>query len=192
MLKRVFGLWGIILLSLTVAGCYRDYGPVVAEPDPLPPPLVATHLQIGDQLTVNVYNEPTLTGVYTVTPSGTIEVPLIGSVRAVGLTSTELGNIIANRYVRGKFLQEAKVTITVVQYRPIYIFGEVVKPGAYPYTPGLNVLAAVTEAGGLTYRGRKDTVLLQRAGEHVWNEYPLISSVTVLPGDLIRIPERYF
>jgi polysaccharide export outer membrane protein len=50
----------------------------------------------------------------------------------------------------------------------------------------------VTEAGGLTYRGSKTAVLLQRAGQQTWNEYPLLSSVTILPGDLIRIPERYF
>ena len=62
----------------------------------------------------------------------------------------------------------------------------------YPYRAGLNVLTAVTTAGGLTYRGRKDTVLIQRAGQQVWNEYPLLSSVVILPGDLIRIPERYF
>ena len=50
----------------------------------------------------------------------------------------------------------------------------------------------MTEAGGLTYRGSKDSILIQHNGEQVWNEYPLISSIQILPGDIIRVPERYF
>ena len=192
MIKRIFSLSVALLIGLLLAGCYRDFGPVVAEPEPLPPPIVTTHLQVGDRLTVTVYNEPTLTGVYDVTPAGSVVMPLIGAVRAVGRTSVELARIISDRYRSGKFLEEPKVTVTVVEYRPFYIFGEVVRPGSFPYRPGLNILTAVTEAGGLTYRGSKDTVLIQRAGQQVWNEYPLLSNVDVLPGDLIRIPERYF
>jgi polysaccharide export outer membrane protein len=130
--------------------------------------------------------------VLTATPTGTIVMPLIGSVRAVGRTPSELGRIIAARYSRGKFLQEPQVTVAVVEYRPVYLFGEVAKPGTIPYRPGLNALTAVTDAGGLTYRGSKDTVLIQHAGEQVWNEYPLLSSVEILPGDIIRVPERFF
>ena len=70
--------------------------------------------------------------------------------------------------------------------------GEAEKPGQYPYLSGLNVLTAITTAGGLTYRASRTTVLIQRAGEDVWKEYPMVSTVTVLPGDLIRIPQRYF
>ena len=70
--------------------------------------------------------------------------------------------------------------------------GEAEKPGQYPYLSGLNVLTAITTAGGLTYRASRTTVLIQRAGEDVWKEYPMVSTVAVLPGDLIRIPQRYF
>jgi protein involved in polysaccharide export with SLBB domain len=190
--KRLVTLAAIAAIGLTLAGCYRDFGPVVAEPEPLPPATVNTRLQLGDRLTVTIFNEPTLSGVYDITPGGFIDMTLIGQVKAVGRTHSELEAEIADRYARGHFLQEPKVTVAVVEYRPFYIFGEVIKPGVYPYRPGLNVLTAVTTAGGLTYRGRKDTVLIQRAGQQVWNEYPLLSSVVILPGDLIRIPERYF
>ena len=192
MIKRILSLGLVLAIGVLLSGCYRDFGPVVAEPEPLPPPLVTTHLQIGDRLTVTVYNEPTLTGVYDVTPAGSVVMPLIGQIRAVGRSTTELGHVLTDRYRSGKFLEDPKITVTVVEYRPFYIFGEIAKPGSFPYRPGLNVLTAVTEAGGLTYRGSKDTVLIQRAGQQVWNEYPLLSSVEVMPGDLIRIPERYF
>jgi protein involved in polysaccharide export with SLBB domain len=192
MFNRIVSLGAILGIGLMLAGCYRDFGPVVAEPQPLPPPLTATHIQTGDRLTLSVYDEPNLTGVYDVTPAGVINLPLIGAVRAVGKTTAELQREIADLYKAGKFLQEPKVTIAVVEYRPIYIFGEVAKTGPLPYKPGLNLLTAITEAGGLTYRGARDKVYLQRSGEQVWNEYPQLSSVTIMPGDLIRVPERYF
>lgn len=191
-IKRLATLGAVFAIGLLLAGCYRDFGPVAAEPQPLPPPVTTTYLQVGDKLTITVYDEANLTGVYDVGPDGTINLPLIGAVRAVGRTAAQLQRDIEDRYSRGRFLQEPKVTVAVVDYRPIYIFGEVEKPGSYPYRPGLNILTAVTTAGGLTYRGSKDKVYLQRAGEQVWNEYPELSSVTILPGDLIRVPERFY
>jgi protein involved in polysaccharide export with SLBB domain len=192
MLKRVASLGVLILSAVLLAGCYGDYGPVAADPAPIPPPAMASSLQVGDQVTLSVYGEPNLSGVYSVNPGGFLDLPLIGAVRAVGYTPTELSRVIETRYSEGNFLQQAHATVVVTQYQPIYIFGEVVKPGQYPYQTGLNVLTAITTAGGLTYRGSRDDVLIERAGQQVWNKYPLQSSVTVLPGDVIRVPERYF
>jgi protein involved in polysaccharide export with SLBB domain len=192
MIKKWVALGAIVAVGLLLAGCYRDYGPVVSTPDPVPAPIAPPHLQVGDRVTVTVYQQPDLTGVYDVTPAGVIEMPLIGNVNSVGRTTTELERDITGRLTRGNFLQEPKVTVAIVDYRPIYILGEITKPGEYPYKAGLNVLTLVTTAGGLTYRGRRDTVLIQHAGEQVWSEYPLLSSVTILPGDVVRIPERYF
>jgi protein involved in polysaccharide export with SLBB domain len=192
MFNKLVSFAAIVAIGLLLTGCYRDFGPVVSNPDVLPPPIVTPHFQVGDRLTITVYDEPNLTGVYDVDPAGAVMLPLIGAVKAVGLTQAELQREIADRYSSGKFLQEPKVTVTIVEYRPIYIFGEIAHPGAIPYSPGLNVLTAVTAAGGLTFRGRRDTVLIQHAGEQVWNEYPQLSSVTIMPGDLIRIPERYY
>jgi protein involved in polysaccharide export with SLBB domain len=192
MINRYLSLAAAVAIGLLLGGCYTDFGPVAAEPTPPPPPSGASFLQLGDRATITVYDEPNLSGVYDVTPSGNFNLPLIGAVKAVGHTPAELERIIASRYRAGKFLDEPKVTVAVVDYRPVYVFGEVLKPGAYPYRNGLNALTLVTEAGGLTYRGSRSSVLIQRSGAQVWNEYPLVSSVTILPGDLIRIPERYF
>ena len=124
-------------------------------------------------MTVTVFGETDLTGVYDVNPLGNLDMPLIGAVRAVGRAPAELGRIIADRYKSGKFLDQPKVTVAVVEYTPVYIFGEVAKPGQYSYRSGLNAIAAVTEAGGLTYRGSRDSVLIQHRGEQAWTEYPL-------------------
>jgi polysaccharide export outer membrane protein len=192
MVKKLVHLGAIIAIGLMLAGCYTDFGPVAGAPALLPPPSAASSLQLADRVTVNVFGEPNLSGVYDVNPAGNLDLPLIGNVKAVGRTATELEREIARRYSSGKFVQEPQVTIAVVSYQPFYIFGEVAKPGPYPFQAGLNALTAVTTAGGLTYRGSKSTVLIQHAGEQVWTEYPLLSSVTVLPGDIIRVPERYF
>jgi polysaccharide export outer membrane protein len=183
----------IVALGLQLAGCYTDYGPVAAEPEPIVAPTqVAPLLQAGDVVKVTVYGEDTLSGTYTINPAGDIIMPLVGAVRAVGITRTALQAEITRRYEGGKFLQEAKVTVDVVSFPPIYILGETLRPGAYPYTSGLNVLTAITLAGGFTYRASKTSVLIEHAGETVWQEYPLSASVSIAPGDLIRIPERYF
>ncbi len=192
MINKCVSLGAIIAIGLLLAGCYTDFGPVAASPAPVPPPSVGSYLDLGDRVTVTVYDEPNLSGVYDVNPAGNLDLPLIGVVKAVGHTPAQLERVIADRYSRGKFLQEPKVTVVIVEFRPFYIFGEVLRPGSYPYRSGLNALTAVTQAGGLTYRGSKSIILIQRAGEQAWTEYPLLSSVTVLPGDLIRIPERYF
>jgi protein involved in polysaccharide export with SLBB domain len=183
----------ILVVGLQVAGCYTDYGPVAVAPDPvIPPASVATLLQPGEVIKVTVYGEDGLTGAYTINPSGDITMPLIGAIRASGRTPVALQRDIAGDYIGGRFLQTPKVTVDVLSYMPIYILGEALRPGAYPYTSGLNVLTAVTLAGGFTYRASKTSVLIQHAGEAVWQEYPLSASVSVAPGDLIRIPERYF
>jgi protein involved in polysaccharide export with SLBB domain len=72
------------------------------------------------------------------------------------------------------------------------VMGEVLRPGKYPYESGLTAMSAISTAGGLTYRASRSVVLVQRAGEDVWHEYPLTGAVLVGPGDVVRVPERYF
>jgi protein involved in polysaccharide export with SLBB domain len=190
------GRWARYAAALAIVfllgGCYTDFGPVVVAPVPAgPATTVSTLIQPGDQINMIVYGEANLTGLYIVNPSGTLSLPLIGTIRAAGRTRTEVERDITNRYNQG-YLQEPKITISVAQFRPFYIMGEAEHPGQYPYYSGLNVLTAISTAGGLTYRGSRTTVLIERAGEDVWKEYPMVADVPVLPGDLIRIPERYF
>jgi protein involved in polysaccharide export with SLBB domain len=193
MIGKCFRWATILAVGLQVAGCYADYGPVAAVPEPIvAPTAVATVLQSGDALKVTIYGEDALTGSYTINPAGDLVMPLVGTIRAAGLTRWDLEREITRRYASGKYLQDPKVTVDVVSFLPIYVLGETLRPGAYPYSSGLNVLTAITLAGGFTYRASKTSVLIEHAGQVVWQEYPLSASVTVAPGDLIRIPERYF
>ncbi len=148
-------------------------------------------LQAGEKIRVTVYGEASLSGDYQIDPSGYLSLPLAGTVKAAGLTQAELEQELAKKF-RSEYLRTPRVTVSIMEFRPFYILGEIEKPGAYPYTSGLNVLSAIAIAGGTTYRGSRSTVLIQHPGESGMREYPLASSVPILPGDIIRIPQRYF
>jgi protein involved in polysaccharide export with SLBB domain len=194
MLAKYVRLAIVLLAGLQLAGCYTDYGPVELEARPvsLSGASVATHLQPGDKLKVIVYGEEALTGEYDINPGGYVTMPLIGAIRASGRTQLEFGRDIASRYRSGGFLQDPNVTVAVDQFQPFYVLGEATSPGEYPYRSGLNVHTAVAMAGGFTYRASRTTVLIRHTGEQVWKEYPLTEPVPIAPGDLIRVPERYF
>jgi protein involved in polysaccharide export with SLBB domain len=194
MMARYLKLAIVVLAGLQLAGCYTDYGPIEVETRPvsLSAAGVATHLRAGDRIKINVYGEEALTGEYDVSPSGYVTMPLIGAIRAAGRAQAELGRDIAGRYRSGGLLQDPKVTVAVVQFRPFYVLGEASNPGEYPFRSGLTVHAAVAMAGGFTYRASKSFVLIRHTGDEVWKEYPLTEPVVIAPGDLIRVPERYF
>ena len=184
----------VLLLGLQLAGCYTDYGPVEVVTKPISPvgAGLAAVLKPGERIKITVYGEANLTAEYDVSPSGNVSMPLIGTVRAAGHAPVQLGRTIEARYRSGGFLQDPHVNVAVVTFKPFYVMGEATTPGEYPYRSGLTVHSAVAMAGGFTYRASRSAVLIRHTGEDVWKEYSLTEPVPIAPGDLIRIPERYF
>lgn len=144
----------------------------------------------GDKLRLMVFGEPDLSGEFDVSGSGRVALPLIGQVEAEGLTLSQLEAAIAAKLQDG-YLNNPRVSVEVLNYRPFYIFGEVGSPGQYPYTSGMTVLNAVAVAGGYTYRANQDRVYITR-GEGAEVAYPASQAVKVLPGDVVRVSERFF
>ena len=107
------------------------------------------------------------------------------------MTQAELEQALAKKF-RSQYLRDPKVTVTIASLAPYYIIGEVKNPGQKNYRSGLNVLTAIAIAGGPTYRASRNTVEIQRRGEMQTREYPISASVPILPGDVIKVPERYF
>jgi protein involved in polysaccharide export with SLBB domain len=122
---------------------------------------------------------------------GFVSLPLAGTVKAVGLTQEELERALVQKYA-SQYLKNPKVTVSVAEYRPFYIIGEVEHPSSFPYTSGLNALSALAIAGGPTYRASKSTLLIQHPGEPALKEYAMDAAVPILPGDIIKVPQRYF
>jgi polysaccharide export outer membrane protein len=147
-------------------------------------------LRTNDQLRIQVYNEPTITGDYTVDGTGTLSVPVAGHVKAAGLTVAQLESRIAAKLNSG-ILKDARVSVQVTTYAPFYIRGEVKKPGEFPYKPGLTIGDAVALAGGFTYRADEDTAYVRASGYGAEVARPLNANPPVSPGDNIRIPERF-
>lgn len=189
---KYLGMAAAIIMGLQLSGCYTDMGPVVAfEQQSSTPASVASRIQKGDRIKVTVYGEDNLNGVYDVDPAGFVALPLAGRVRAAGRATSELERDITAKY-RSEYLKDPKVTVDIVVFRPIYIMGEAAKPGEYPYKSGTNLLNAILVAGGPTYRASTQAALIQHAGEDYWTEVPLSASIQISPGDIIRLPERYF
>ena len=132
-------------------------------------------LDIGDELRVKVFewrssvgdvHEWTaLNGSYDVGAGGEIAMPLLGALKAAGQTTDQLADTISTQLqTRFGLTIRPQASIEIIQYRPFYLLGDVSKPGAYPYQPGLTVLQAVSIAGG-RYRVNDPALLLTTAGD---------------------------
>ena len=149
------------------------------------------HLGSGDKLRVIVFGEESLSGEFLISGAGKISFPLIGDIDALGKTIPEIQAAIEAKLADG-YLKQPKVSAEVLNYRPFYILGEVMKPGEYPYTNGLTVLNAVATASGFTYRADKKKVFIKRAATDEEKAQELTPTTPVEPGDTIRIGERFF
>jgi polysaccharide export outer membrane protein len=148
-------------------------------------------LASGDKVEVKVFGEEELTGEYEIDETGAVPFPLIGQLKAAGSTPRELERKIANE-LKGGYLRDPKVSVAVLSYEPIYVMGRVNKVGEYPYKAGLNVISAIALAGGYTRRASTSYVYLRRKGSAEEKEVQASTAVPVYPGDVIRVPERYF
>ncbi len=147
-------------------------------------------LGIGDKLRIVVFGEDNLSGETEVGTLGTIDIPLVGDVPAKGRTISEFRRSVIAKLSKG-FLNNPKVTVEVLNYRPVYVHGEVKTGGEFPYRTGVRMRDVIATAGGYTYRANKNYLLLERDG-HPAYRIPMPTNMPVLPGDNIRIPERFF
>ena len=148
-------------------------------------------LGAGDQLRVTVFGEAELSGEYVLDGTGVVSMPLIGDVMALNLTVREFQRALEQSFADG-YLRNPRVSAEVLNYRPFYILGEVRQPGEYPYTNGLTVLNAIATAGGFTYRANDNVVMIKGADDMQESRVRLEPTTKILPGDTIRIVERFF
>lgn len=148
-------------------------------------------LGTGDKLHINVYGQTELNGDYVVDATGNLQLPLVGEVHAAGLTIAEFQKQLTIKLADGYFVNP-NVNVDVVNYRPFYIIGQVAKPGEYPYVNGMSILNAVALAGGYTSRADESEAYIRRNGASKEVQVPADETTKVMPGDIIRVPERYF
>lgn len=179
-------LFAALIISLPLAGC----GSQGADLPTLEPSTAAEpdySLGPGDKVSIKVLASDDITGNYAVGDNGTISIPLIGEVKAAGLSRAGLEKEIASKLAEG-YLTNPKVSVAVLTYRPFFVLGEVARPGGYPYVSGMRVLNAVALAGGYTYRANENYVIVTRNGEN----RKATPATAIQPDDIIRVPERFF
>ncbi|RRH97757.1 exopolysaccharide biosynthesis protein [Mesorhizobium tamadayense] len=102
----------------------------------------------GDILRVSVIGEQSYPLEVVVDDRGSISLPMLGDIRARGLTTVALSQAIQQAFQQQKLILEPFVKVEIGQYRPFFISGTVAHPGSYPFQPGITVRHALAIAGG--------------------------------------------
>ncbi len=173
----------LCLLVLLTMGCQT-----VAT---LPSPRTDHHaytLGPGEKLRVTVYEHENLSGNFTADDAGTISLPLVLRVSVKGMTLPELEQAVTKQLLINH-ISDPKVSIDLLELRPLCVLGEVRSPGCFGYTHGMTASKAIAMAGGYTYRAKKNEFVITREdGRKVAGE----SSTPVFSGDVLEVLERFF
>jgi polysaccharide biosynthesis/export protein len=153
----------------------------------------------GDVLEISVWKEPDLQRTVLVRPDGGFSFPLVGEVDARGKSVAELNKLVSDRL--SKYIAEAVVTVTVqeVKGNKIFVIGQVNKPGEFIVNPSVNVMQALSMAGGVTpFAATNDIKILRRTGTaqqalpfpygDVVRGRSLNQNVELVSGDIVVVP----
>jgi len=128
----------------------------------LPAPVSADYLVYpGDVLEVTVLGVPGLHRRAPIDAAGHLALPLLGDIEASGSSLSQLRKKLEDLLQEKNIVRKPVVSIDVAEYRPIYVSGDVVKPGSFPFRPGMTVRDAVAVAEGydlLHLRGRDPVI----------------------------------
>ena len=167
-----------------------------------------TKLGPRDLFEVHVFQQADLTGQFEVSPECTITYPLIGVLEVCGLSPPEIEKKIKDGLLDG-YLKNPQVSVVIKEFRSktLSVFGQVKKPGTLPYTVGMTVVEAISQAGGFNEMARKNAVNVTRVQHDKSTKSSSKKSYTVpvdsigqgtasnfyvRPGDVIFVPRRIF
>lgn len=148
-----------------------------------------------DVILLRIWREPELSGLVVVRPDGKINLQLVGEIDAVDTTPIELELRIAKAYE--KVLKNPIVTLQVqkVESKRYYLSGEIGRSGAFPLVRPMNILEAITIAGGIREFGNGKKIIVMRGSERLkfnFNEVikgkKLEQNILLQPGDHIVVP----
>lgn len=183
-------VWACALLAACEAGN--------RVPDAVPPG-VTPHFVPGDTFEVTVFEEEELSGEFQVQEDGSIDYPLVGRVKVTGLTQGEVQRKL-EELLRDGYLVNPQVRVNVLERQnlEVSVFGEVKKPGTFPYVDKLTLVQAISDAGGTTEMAnpRKVSLTRQTGGKAEVYEVSLKDitrgkrdDIVLLPGDIIYVPQ---
>ncbi|WP_160154371.1 polysaccharide biosynthesis/export family protein [Microbulbifer sp. ALW1] len=145
----------------------------------------------GDKILINVYGEADLTVDTQLGDSGLINYPFLGELKVAGLTIAELESLI-HKGLLGDYLVSPNVHVSILEYRPFFIHGEVERPGGFPYQPGMTVSKAAALAQGFTERASKTKIFVVRGDDASQTKEKVELSTLLRPGDVVTVEESFF
>ncbi len=195
-------LVSVAVASLALGACSfrsHDVRPPASDPAAV---AVASTLGAGDVVEVRVYQEPELSGVYQIGREGDVMFPLCKKVVIGGLSANGAAEKLRACLSEG-FMRDPQVSVLVKEYnsKKVFVFGEVQKPGTFPYEDGMSVVQAVTLAGGFTKTAAQNSTSVTRRvkGQEVKvkvNVHDIAlgkaPNFTLEPGDIVYVPESLF
>jgi polysaccharide export outer membrane protein len=155
---------------------------------------------VGDVLEINVWKEGELSKTVPVRPDGMITMPLIGEIRAVGLTPEQLQQVVTNSLQ--KVVSEPQVSVMVIAVNSLSfnIMGNVNKPGYYPLIRPITILDAIALSGGFRDFAKEKKIYILRAGPNgsqqklkfnykdVIKGKNMAQNIVLLPHDTLVVP----
>jgi polysaccharide export outer membrane protein len=145
----------------------------------------------GDEVVISVFGEPDLSMKFRLNDTGQLSYPFLGELAIEGLTVTELEQLIT-RGLKGPYLVDPEVAVSIAEYRPFFVHGEVEKPGAYPYQPGMTLEKAIVLAGGFTERASRSKFEVVRSSDPGSKARPIELSDFVFPDDIVTVRRSFF
>jgi polysaccharide biosynthesis/export protein VpsN len=145
----------------------------------------------GDKINISVFGEPDLSMEFRLSDTGKLNYPFLGEIKVEGLSVAELEQAIT-RGLKGPYLVNPEVTVSIAEYRPFFLSGEVAKPGGIPYQPRLTVERAIALGGGFTERAARNKIEVIRADDPTKTAVSVKLSDPVFPGDIITVNQSFF
>ena len=168
----------------------------------------SAQLQPGDVISISVYQDPKLDRQLLIGPTGMIAFPLVGQIKAAGLTPSALESVLKER-LKGKFTEPPDVTVSLTAEKALeedlkprfYITGEVLRPGYFVIRTKLDVLQAIAMAGGFSPFAAKRRIQIRRKINGIestfvfdYNDFfsgtNVDDNIRLRAGDVIIVPER--
>ena len=152
-----------------------------------------TNYRLGsnDKIDIQVFQEADLSLTADISTNGTIDSPFIGDIKLSGLTLGEVEQLLDSK-LRGDYLIDPRITVSIIEYRPFYVAGEVKSPGSYENQPGMTARQAIVIAGGFTDRASRRKVYLIREGDKTYKEKKVKLNEKIGAGDTITVKEGFF
>jgi polysaccharide export outer membrane protein len=145
----------------------------------------------GDTIKIIVFGQVDLSIETLLNDSGKVNYPFLGQLQATGKTLDEFQQLI-HLGLKGDYLINPNVSVSIVEYRPFFIDGEVKLPGGYPFQPGLTINKAAALAGGYTERASLSKIFIIRSNDAAQKSVSVNANTNVMPGDIITVKQSYF